>query len=993
MYINCHSHFSFRYGIMSVTDLLKLAQEDEQTALCLTDINNTSACINFIREAKTYQIKPIVGIDFRNGVNQEFVSLAKNNQGFHQLNDFLSHHLYAKKAFPERPPVIDDTIIIYPFAKFQRHFIALQPNEYLGIRIDELNQLRLSPWHNFQEKIVLQQTLTFRNKRDFNMHRLLRAIDTNSLLAKLNSSELASSKQCFLEKKELEQMLSAYPNIIQNTQLIIDMCEIDFHFKEGQRSGKVNHNKQTFTNNISQDQQLIRQECEKGLLYRYPDPKRQEEVRPRLEKELKLIIDQQFTAYFLVNWDMLRFARSQNFFYVGRGSGANSIVAYLLQITDVDPVELDLYFERFINPYRENPPDFDIDFSWKDRDIVIDYLFKKYSANKQIALVATYNTFTIKSLIRELGKVFGLATKEIEELFLERKSKETKDDYSKLIYRYARYMEGTPSHLSIHAGGILISEKPIHYYAATSMPPKGYPLIQLDMIHAEDAGLYKYDVLSQRGLGKIKDTANMVRSSGKEPDLDLHQTHRFFEDEKVKTLLRKGDTMGCFYVESPAMRMLLKKLNADNYLALVAASSIIRPGVAKSGMMREYILRSQSNNEDWKLTTPKIMQELMEETYGVMVYQEDVIKVAHYFAKLTLGEADMLRRGMSGKFRSRTEFEKVKQKFFDNCIEQGYSNELTAEVWRQIESFAGYAFSKGHSASYAVESYQSLYLKAHYPMEFIVGVINNGGGFYRTEMYLQEARKLGAIIELPDLNKGDLLCELKEERIIYMGFSLVNDLEMNVIARCIEERKRNGDYLSLSDFISRCTISIEQLSILIKAEAFRFTQKTKQELLWEMHQLMTKQNEMSVVNHLFQVTPRHYELPQLDEVQHELVFDQMELFGFPLCSPFSLIKDKLPENIILVKKMKSFLGAKITMLGYLITIKNTRTSKRQQMHFGTFVDEEGEWIDTVHFPQVAQKYTFRGRGCYLLYGKVVEEFGYATLEIEQMKKLDYIERD
>ena len=217
------------------------------------------------------------------------------------------------------------------------------------------------------------------------------------------------------------------------------------------------------------------------------------------------------------------------------------------------------------------------------------------------------------------------------------------------------------------------------------------------------------------------------------PAIDIHDIKRFKQDEKIKYLLKNAKAIGCFYVESPAMRMLLKKLQVATYLGLVAASSVIRPGVSKSGMMREYILRYRKPER--RKDAHPILLEIMPETYGVMVYQEDVIKVAHYFGGLNLGEADMLRRGMSGKFRSRDEFMKVKNQFFENCKTKGHSLELTSEIWRQIESFAGYAFAKGHSASYAVESYQSLFLKAYYPLEYMVATINNFGGFYYVELY------------------------------------------------------------------------------------------------------------------------------------------------------------------------------------------------------------------------------------------------------------------
>ena len=321
------------------------------------------------------------------------------------------------------------------------------------------------------------------------------------------------------------------------------------------------------------------------------------------------------------------------------------------------------------------------------------------------------------------------------------------------------------------------------------------------MIVAEDAGLFKFDILSQRGLGKIKDSLEVIaKNCPDDPAVDIHDFKRFRNDPKLADRLSNADAIGCFYIESPAMRMLMKKLHVDEYLGLVAASSIIRPGVAKSGMMREYILRYRYP-ERQKDAHP-ILLDIMPDTYGVMVYQEDVIKVAHYFAKLTLGEADVLRRGMSGKYRSRDEFLKAKGKFFSNCKDQGYPDALSADIWRQIESFAGYAFAKGHSASYAVESYQALFLKTYYPLEYMVAVINNGGGFYRPEIYVHEARMKGAKIEAPCVNHSEVLSVIFGKT-IYLGFCMVKDLDTRTVDEILAERTKRGVFLDLDDFINR----------------------------------------------------------------------------------------------------------------------------------------------------------------------------------------------
>ena len=274
------------------------------------------------------------------------------------------------------------------------------------------------------------------------------------------------------------------------------------------------------------------------------------------------------------------------------------------------------------------------------------------------------------------------------------------------------------------------------------------------MIIAEDVGIFKFDILGQRGLAKIKDALEIIKTNRPDdPEIDINDVETFKRDPNINRLLKTGGAIGAYYVESPAMRGLMIQLQTQDYLGLVAASSIIRPGVSSSGMKDEFIRRHRRPERRSK--AHPILMQIMPETYGVMVYQEDVLKVANQFADLTLGEADVLRRGMSGKFRSRKEFQAVEQKFISNCRQKGFDDELIFEVWSQIKSFAGYAFAKGHSASYAVESYQSLFLKCYYPLEFMTAVLNNGGGFYSVEHYLHEAQQQGATICLPCVNTSD----------------------------------------------------------------------------------------------------------------------------------------------------------------------------------------------------------------------------------------------
>ena len=372
-----------------------------------------------------------------------------------------------------------------------------------------------------------------------------------------------------------------------------------------------------------------------------------------------------------------------------------------------------------------------------------------------------------------------------------------------------------------------------------------------------------------------------------------------------------------------------------------------------------------------------------------MVYQEDVIKVAHYFGGLSLGEADMLRRGMSGKFRSREEFLKVKNQFFENCKSSGHTFELTTEIWRQIESFAGYAFAKGHSASYAVESYQSLFLKAYYPLEYMVATLNNFGGFYQPEFYVHEARMNGGIIHAPNCNKSHYQTII-EGKNIYLGFIMLHSFAAKNAEKIVRERERNGLFLDLDDFIERVPISLEQITILIKINAFEFTKRNKRELLWEAYMKVHKVCLEEEIITLFKTERIVYKTPELTSSTLEDAFDEIQYIGFPLGSPFDLLTQKIPSGL-LANDLPDYIGKTVVVFGYYITAKRTRTSKGDLMYFGNFVDTKGNHIDTVHFPPVAKRYPFRGRGVYQITGKVMVEFDCVTIEVERMEKLAIIQ--
>ena len=953
---------------MPIAELVTKAAALGYAVLPLTDINTTMGAADFVFDCQKKGIRPVVGAEFRNGNELLYVALAKNDRGFAELNCFLTQHNLTKQPFPEIAPDWEQVFVIYPFGKRKPN--VLKVNEFLGVRFSQLTKL-----YNCEsfEKLVAMQPVTFAEEGDFQLHQCMRAIDENVLISRLEPTSCAAPDEILLPVERLKTTFALYPQLVENAERILDECEITMNASV--------KNKRTFMGNVYDDMELLRQKAFEGMIYRYGTTNKN--AYRRIEKELDIIERMGFCAYFLIASDIVDYAMSQGFYHVGRGSGANSVVAYCLKITDVDPIELDLYFERFLNPMRSSPPDFDLDFSWRDRDKVIAYVFEKFG-REHVALLGATVTFQENSLCRELGKVFGLPKSEIDQMERNPQAYICQSEIGRNILALAERLRDFPRQRSIHAGGVLITESPITDYTALDLPPKGFPTTQYDMYSAEKVGLIKIDILSQRGIAHIRDAVEMVEHS-RGICIDIHQINALKQDDFIRRQLLRAETCGCFYIESPAMRGLLRKLRCADYKTLVAASSIIRPGVARSGMMREYINRfHHPETVDYK---HPLLKELLAETYGVMIYQEDVLKVGHYFAGLDLAEADVLRRMMGHKMRDKSEFEEVTKRFFDNCKAKGYPDDLVRELWRQIESFSGYSFSKAHSASYAVESYQSLYLKSHYPLEFQVAVINNFGGFYQTWFYFNEARRMGAKIHLPCVNRSSYLTSLNG-RTIFMGFVHLQGIEQQFVERFIAEREAHGSFTNLDNFIARVPFSLEQLVLLIRGGAFDFTKKTKAELLWQAH-LNKSEGKKEQPETLFKLENQYFEFPNFSIDTLQNAYDEIELYGFPVSLTwFDLLKTKF-RGELMACQMLHFVGCHYRMLGKLVTVKYVRTCKGETMALATFVDATGEAFDTVHFPKVLKTWPFQGDGVYLLLGKVTEEFGQPSLEVEKMERLGY----
>lgn len=972
MYLNCHSFHSLRYGTIPLEELVGQAASLGVKAMALTDINTVTGIYDFIKLCQLENIKPLVGIEFRCRYRLRYIGLAQNAEGLAEMNRFLTSHNFSGEPLPEKAPAFKSVFIIYTLKNAPE---ILSHKEFIGLQPHEISRLYMPELKNKISKMVVLQPVVFRTKREYNLHRILRAVDLNHLLSKLSLEDFCRKSDLMPAPQELAEQYKEHPQILANTNRIIEQCNFEYDFGSPK-------NKKYYTKNKKGDIALLTTLAEEGLVWRYG--KNNRAAKARVEKELKVINDLEFSGYFLITWDIIRYSNSRGFLHIGRGSGANSIIAYCLGITDICPLELDLYFERFLNENRKSPPDFDIDWSWKERDVILKYIFDRYGY-EHVAFCGTNVEFKYRSIFREVGKVFGLPKDELDMMAKNPMKLHQTNEIVKLVQQYGMMLEKYPNMRSMHSCGILISEEPLTNYTPLEMPPKGFPIVLFDMHVAEDIGFEKFDILSQRGIGHIDDTVKIIEKN-RGIRINIRDTRISKNEKSANTYLAEGRTIGCFYIESPAMRGLLRRLKCDNYKTLVAASSIIRPGVAQSGMMKEYIFR-HNNPSRFEYFHP-VFQEQLGETYGIMVYQEDVIKIALHYGGLSAADGDILRRAMSGKGRSKAALQKVKDDFFIAAAAKGHPEALSQEIYRQIESFAGYSFCKAHSASYAVESYQSLYLKVHFPIEFMVAVINNQGGFYRTEIYIHEARMAGATIHNPCVNKSEFETALYG-RDIYLGFMHLAGIDSKLAVFISEERTRNGDYASLEDFINRVPMGIENIKVLIFIGAFRFTGKTKNQLLVQVSLLMNNFKPENRGLLLIQEPAKEFKLPVLERSRFEDAFDEIELLNFPVsCTVFDLLQTR-HRGDVLVRDLLKYHKKQVRMLAYLISTKQVPT-KKGNMYFGTWIDHEGAYFDTAHFPDSLVNNPFQGGGCYLLLGTVEIDYHFPTITISRMAKMPFI---
>jgi DNA-directed DNA polymerase III PolC len=891
IHLHCHSHYSLLCGASSPQDLVRRAAELGMPALALTDLNAMHGMIDFQKTCREAGLRPIHGVELTddrpagNGPvrlvpaslapgRRRAVLLARDASGFAALcrlttlrqvrPDFrlareLPPFLHAEGGgvfcLTDSEELLDAISAAAGAGNGRRSDLMAWTGGSLRVLLTTaggeagplLRRLRrLAAWaETHGVPVVAGGDVYAATPQDLPRQRLLSAIRTRTTTHTVRPEACAPRGSHLRSAAEMQELLGEFPAAGRESEAVAEACRFQH------RLGQWRYPAFPLPRGETAESYLWKL-CFDGLQRRYR--RVGSAAMSRLQAEIAAVEKLGFAGYFLIVWDIVRYAAAQGMPSLGRGSAANSLISYLLGITHVDPLQHDLYFQRFLNPERLSPPDIDLDFGWKDRDQVLDYVYEKYGRDNT-AMICNINRFCSRSAFREVAKAAGYGDHEVGRIS-KRLPRHTLGDpeqararvpeattlpldsepYRSLL-AVARGLDHFPRHLGVHAGGVVIGQEPLTNLFPLQWARKGILISQLDMYAVEELGLVKIDLLAQRGLAVVADAARAVREHH---GFAVDPTRLPDDDPATQRLMREGETLGCFYVESPGMRALLRKLKADTFSVVVAASSVIRPGPSDSGMARSFVLRHLGQEEP-ALLHPKLT--FLKETYGVMIYQEDVMRTLSAIAGMSLAEADLMRRAMSFK-GDPADFLALKDRFFAGARETGALDEVgeeaIVEIWRQVSSFAGYAFCKAHSASYAVLSFQAAWLKAHHPAEFMAAVLSNGGGYYSTSAYLEEARRLGLEIRLPDVNRSEADYTGRDGW-VRIGLQQVHGLSRRSIAQLREARRCDGAFVSLGDLLERVSALHEnELENLIRCGACDGFELTRPELLWR-HALLRKE--------------------------------------------------------------------------------------------------------------------------------------------------------
>ena len=863
-HLHTHSYYSFLEGLPSPEDLVQAAVSDSMHAIAMTDRKSLSGAVEFYKACQSAGIRPILGLQVTvaspletQPLQGDLVLLARDLAGWRSLCRLSS-------AIQSDPAINPDQIL--PFSRlaeetdglicltagsqgcldqlvstnqaetalrYLAHLRDLFPG-YLYVELQRRtpSEIKLSgelariAGELNTPVVATNQVYYLANDRS-ELQQLVTAVRYNKSFSSLPSSAIPPLGSYFTSQAEMLSRFSDLPESFTSIEEIVERCHLELQLDIPRFPQAKVPDGQTMI-------QALHQKAEAGAVKRYGQINLQ--ISERLNYELSVIEKKGYTPLFLIMEEIVGQARLLGIPISSRGSAASSLVAYCLEITSPDPLKLDLFFERFLNPARESPPDIDTDICSRRRDELIDFVYQRFGS-EHVAMVATINRFRRRSALRESAKAHGFSPEEIKSLVDQLphrwrggSSRRTEPPFGELITRYpgtrhqklfsdAASLIGMPRHLSIHPGGIVISPQPITDFVPVLLASKGVVITQFDLDSVSHIGLVKIDLLGIRGLTVLGDVAEVLqnRNPGQYrspldaldaiPDLD----------PATSELLKAGRTIGCFQIESPGMRATLKDIQAGSLDDLMIALALYRPGPLTGGLKDAFVRRHRGEEEITHLHPA--LSEILADTYGVILYQEQVLRIAHQLAGLSLADADLLRRAMS-HFDPGEQMQTLKLKFIAGAGEQSQiPADIAAHVWELMAAFAGYGFPKAHAASYAQIAWRAAWSKTHYPEYFMASVLANWGGYYRQPVYLNEARRLGLKLHAPHINfsQGQFsVSHIDQEPILFMGLDQVNELTRRTQKRIITGRP----FSSLGDFLTRVDPRPKEAEHLIRVGAF-----------------------------------------------------------------------------------------------------------------------------------------------------------------------------
>ncbi len=987
--LHIRSYYSLMHGTMSPAQICSRAKKFGCLGVALTDYNNLYGLWPFLSACRKEGLQPIIGCELgAAGSGKTVTCLVRNKAGYKNLCILITlFHTENDFNLLDFVPQYADGLFVMSQDLETLELLSrknVQMVADLGPRPTE-QALLLKKW---AEKNGVAAVATHDSgvagKEDVETYVLLRAIADNSSISAARE-QYGQAMNYFEHPAKYQERFAIWPEAIKQGYQIARQC----HFC-GPDSDLVMP-----PWDGGDAKTTLRRMAYRGARQRYGDDLG-EKVVDRLEHELQTIESMGFSSYFLVVRNIVcrrgADGKRRKRRICGRGSGAASLVAYCLEITNVCPIKYNLYFERFLNPGRSDPPDIDIDFAWDERDEVLKEVLHDYKDHA--AMVSSHICFQPRMAVRETAKAYGMPGYEISRI--SKKIPWLPHGKSSLLKRLetlptlrgenltkpwpeivdlAEKIIGIPRYLSVHPGGVIITPEKINNYVPVEKAAKGVPIIHWEKDGAEEAGLVKIDLLGNRSLGVIRDCLANIE----QPLLPEGKKWEPEDDPCTRNAVARGATMGCFYIESPAMRLLQRKAATGSYEQLVIQSSIIRP--AANEFVREYVRRLHGG--EWQPLHHELTN-VLDETFGLMVYQEDVSRVAVHLAGFSHVRADGLRKVMSKKDKEHV-LADYREEFFQGCARKKLKATEIEAIWNMMMSFSGYSFCKPHSASYARVSFQAAYLKIHFPAEFMAAVISNRGGYYSTFAYVSEAKRCGVKILHPDVNLSDEHWK-GQNMTMRVGLQAIHGLSANLIKRIIENRRQEGGYRSPGDFLRRTRPDEDEARQLIHAGALDSLEQkvNRTALLWELASFLRVQQAGRQISLFAADLPKP---PKLQAPSAMNIFRrEYEVLGFLCCIHPVVLLQKNVGRRVKSQDLKKHIGRRICFLGWLLTGKLVSTKTGEAMEFLTFEDECGI-VETTFFPKVYRQYAhlLTSGKPYILHGQVDVDFGAPTLTVERVE--------